>query len=177
MATLGEIEQATREYSLARAVLREKVEALNDEIEKLKRQRLPLIRKLVEKAAEKEAALMAAVEESPELFRKPKTYTWHGIKVGYQKQKGKLTWDDDEKVVKLIKKHYPEDWELYVKVTEKPQKKTLEKLPGSELKKLGIEVKKDQDVVIVKSMDSEIDKLVSALLKGAEDTEEMREVA
>ena len=177
MATLSEIEQLTREYSLARQALREKVEALNDEIEKLKRRKLPLIRKLVEKAAEAEARLKAAVEESPEMFQRPRTYTWHGIKVGFQKQKGKLTWDDDEKVVRLIKKHYPEDWEIYVKVTEKPLKSALEKLSAAELKKLGVNVTEDQDVVVIKSMDSEIDKLVSALLKGAEDAEEMREVA
>ena len=176
MATLNEIEGLTREYSNIRSSLTEKVEALNDEIEKLKRQRLPQIRKLIEKAAEAEARLRAAIEESPELFVKPKTITWHGIKVGYQKQKGKLTWDDDEKVVKLIKKHYPEDWEIYVKVTEKPLKGALEKLTAAELKKLGVNVTEDQDVVVVKSTDSEIDRLVQALLKGAEEVE-MQEVA
>ena len=176
MATMAEIERLTREYSLARAALREKVEALEAEMEKLKRQRLPLIRKLVEQAAGKETVLRAAVEESPELFVKPRAITWHGIKVGFQKQKGKLTWDDDGKVVKLIKKHYPEDWEIYVKVIEKPLRKPLEQLPASELKKLGVNVTEDQDVVVVKSTDTEIDRLVSVLLKDQTD-EEMKEVA
>ncbi|MGC8966362.1 MAG: hypothetical protein ACP5KO_06190 [Caldimicrobium sp.] len=36
-----EIERLCREYSLARAELKEEVEALNEEIERLKRERLP----------------------------------------------------------------------------------------------------------------------------------------
>ncbi len=36
-----EIERLCREYSLARAELKEKVEALNEEIERLKRESLP----------------------------------------------------------------------------------------------------------------------------------------
>lgn len=168
MSTLMEIEKLCKDYSLARAALKEKVEALNDEIERLKRQRLPQIRKAVELAAEKQKALRQAVEESPELFQKPKTQIFHGIEVGLRKAKGQLVWEDDEQLCKLIHKYYPENWESYIKVIEKPLKTALSQLSVHELKKLGITVVETGDEVVIKATDTEIDRLVNALLKDEE---------
>jgi len=177
MATLSEIEAMAKTYSLSRAVLSERVQALEAEIEALKRKRLPGIKRAVEDAAEKQARLQAAVEGSPELFVKPRTMIFHGIKLGFQKSKGRLEWASEEQVVRLIRKHYPEQADTLIKVTEKPVKSALLQMSAQELKKIGVTVKDTGDQVVVKSTDSEIDKLVSALLKGAEDSEERKEVA
>ena len=61
--------------------------------------------------------------------------------------------------------------EFLIKTVETPQKKALEKLSAAELKKLGVTVGDDEDVVVVRSMDSEIDKIVKLLL----DTEEIQD--
>lgn len=175
MATLAEIEKLTKDYSLARASLKEKVEALNEEIERIKKARLPQIRKAVEHASELQQALHAAIEESPELFEKPRTIIFHGIKIGYQKGKGELTWEDDETVVKLIYKHFPERADTLIKTIQKPLKSALAQLSVSELKKLGITVIETGDEVVIKATDTEIDKLVNALLKGDEIKEELRQ--
>jgi len=165
MKTLADIEKLTKDYSLARASLREKVELLNEEIEKIKKARLPQIRKAVEQASERQQALRVAIEESPELFEKPKTVVFHGIKVGFQKGKGEIAWEDEDTVVRLIYKHFPEQADTLIKTIQKPLKTALAQLSVADLKKIGVTVTETGDEVVIKATDTEIDKLVNTLLK------------
>ncbi|HDH00341.1 MAG TPA: hypothetical protein ENG80_00835 [Nitrospirae bacterium] len=165
MTPLKEIEKLTKDYAEAREILSQRVQGLEEEVNALKRKALPYIRKSAEAAARRKSLLDAAIEGAPELFVNPRTVTIHSIKVGMQKGKGKIEWDDDAQVVKLIRKHFPEQSDVLVKTTDKPVKKALAQLTVAELKKLGIEVEETGDQVVIKSMDSEIDKLVNALLK------------
>jgi len=176
MATLAEIEKLCREYAMSRNVLRERVWELEDKINELKKKALPAIRKAAEAAMERQAVLKEAIEDSPELFVKPRTQIFHGIKVGFQKGKGELKWESDEQVVKLIKKHFPKQAETLIKTIEKPVKTALAQLSVQELKKIGVRVEETGDQVVIKSTDSEIDKLVNALLKEDE-VKEAKEVA
>lgn len=165
MASMNEIERLTREYAHARRILADRVQELEDKISALKKKVLPLIRASVEATAHRQAKLQAAIEESPRLFKRPRTVILHGIRVGFKKEKGKISWEDDAVVIKRIKKSFPEDWEVYIKVKESPIKDTLAQLSGEVLQKLGVKVTDDTDEVFIKATDSEIDKLVSALLK------------
>jgi hypothetical protein len=133
---------------------------------------MPLIKKWVERAAAEQAILEALIKESPELFDKPRTIVLFGIKVGLGKGKGKIEWESASSVVRLIKKHFPEQADLLIKTTEKPLKKALAQLSVAELKKLGIQVDETDDQVIIKSVDSEIDKLVAKLLEEAGEIDE-----
>lgn len=162
--TISEIQNLAKEFSDARKVLRDRVDHLEEEIQTLKKRLLPGIRSAVENAKEKQAALSASIEEGKEFFVKPRTMTLFGIKFGIEKQKGKLEWDDKNVVVKLIKKYFPDSWETYVKVKEDPRKKTLATLPSADLKKLGVQVSETGDAVVITPADSEVDKLVDALL-------------
>ena len=164
----ADFETLTREYSTARDNLAEKVNDLEAEVARLKRQRLPAIRRAADAAVEKEKALQEAIETNPFLFVKPRTRVLHGIKFGLQKEKGKLSWEDDDRVIALIKKHFPTEVEFLIKVEEKVLKKGLEKLSVADLKKLGVSVTDDQDVVVIRSMDSEIDRIVKSLLDAEE---------
>ena len=112
--------------------------------------------------------LHASVEASADLFQKPKSRLLHGIRLGFAKAKGKLVIDDEATVVRLIRRHLPNRFADLVKVTEKPLKDPLSRLTGDELKKLGVRVESDTDEAFVKPADSEIDKLVDALLDSAE---------
>ncbi len=168
MATLSEIEKITKDYADARKVLSERVQSLESEITALKKMHLPRIKKAIEIAAKKQAELRCAIEESPELFKKPRMIIFHGIKIGYQKSKGEIKWEDTEQVVKLIKKHFPDGYETYIKITETPIKSALAQLSVHELKKLGVTVIETGDEVVIKTTDTEIDKLVNALLKDEE---------
>lgn len=175
MATLVKIEESTKQYADSRNALAGEVKTLQDAIEALKRKHLPRIKKLIEAAATKQTALQALVEESPELFTKPRTVIFHGIKVGFEKGKGKMEWNDDDTVIRLIEKNFPDQADVLVKTTKKPVKKALAQLSVAELKKLGVTVEETDDHVVIKSTDSDIDKLVSALLK--DDSEDLEDAA
>jgi len=177
MATLGEIERLTKEYAEWRRDLSEAVLVAEHEIAALKRRHVVAIKRKVEAVAERQALLKAAIEDSPELFRKPRTMIIDGVKVGFQKEKGKISWSDVGQVIRLIKKHFAEQAEVLIKTTEKLVKGALQQLPAADLKRIGVTVSADGDVVVIKSTDSEIDKLVEALLKGDEKEDQDEEAA
>lgn len=163
------IERLAKEYAEARDKLGASVVDLEVVIAEAKRRMLPTIKRRASTAADAKARLQAAVEGRPDLFRKPKTRILHGIKVGFAKGKGKISFASAAQVVKLIRKHLPESFDILVKVEEKPIKSALGQLSGAELKKIGVTVTEAGDQAVVAPADSEIDKLVDALLAGAED--------
>lgn len=169
MTTLTEIEELTRAYSDSRRELAENARALEEAIAAEKRRRLPSIRALIEEAASRKAAVKAAVEESPGLFKRPKTRIFHGVRVGFAKAKGKITFPaGPEAVVKFIRRIFPERFESLVKTTETPIKSALNQLSGADLKRIGVAIGEDVDSVVVAPTDSEIEKLIDALLKDEE---------
>jgi hypothetical protein len=173
MKPLSEIESLSKTVSEARGKLTFLATALQDDYARCKRAKLPGIKEALAVAVNAQNALQAAVAESPGLFEKPRTFIFHGIKVGFAKQKGKLTWADDAKVVKLIREHLSEERAgALIRVTEAPIRDALSELDGKLLKRLGITVEADGDKVIVKPVDAEIDKLVSALMDAALDKPE-----
>jgi hypothetical protein len=167
MTTLADIELKAKRYGDARASVSEIVSALDDAIKALKKAELPKLRRAVARAAEAHDELKALIEAAPELFIKPKTATLHGIRLGYVKGKGKIEWDDPEKVVRLIKKHFPDQADVLIATKESPVKDALNGLSAADLKKLGISVIEGGEAVFIKPVDSEVDKMVDALLKDA----------
>lgn len=166
--SLAEIESRTKRYADARGALLQIVQHLNDTIEALKRTHLPEIKRLVGRTAEREAELRFAIETAPELFERPRTQIFHGVKVGFRKGSGGIDWEDDDQVVALIEKHFAEDEAaLLIKTTKKPIAKALEDLEVATLKKLGCTVESTGDVVVIKPTDTAVDKIVNALLKDA----------
>ena len=173
--TIADIDKLTKDYADARQRLAGTVVDLEDKIESLKRQYLPGIKVQVAIAAEKKLALKNAIEDSKSQFQKPRTIIMHGIKVGFQKGKGKIEWEKDAeaRIVLLIEKHFPDMTELLIKTTKKPKKKALGGLSVADLKKLGIQVEATGDSIVIEPTDSNIEKLVDRLLK--EKTEETGE--
>lgn len=171
------IEKAAKTLRASRDVLTERAMALQDEIESATKRKLPGLRSAVAAVAQADADLKAAIQQAPLLFLKPRSVVLHGLKLGYQKGKGKIEWEDDAQVVKLVRRHFPEQFDVLCKTTEKPVKDALANLTAAELKKLGITVEDTGDVVFVKDSTASVDKLVKALLKGVEETEEVGEVA
>jgi hypothetical protein len=102
---------------------------------------------------------------------------FHGIKVGYKKGTGKIEWEDADQVVKLIKKHFPDQADVLIISSEKPAKDALAQLTAAELKKLGVLVEESGDVPFIKDTSSEVDKLVAAFLKDEATDEEQAPAA
>lgn len=172
MTTHADIEDAAKTYADTRARLGERVDSLQYEILALRRRRLPGIRSAVESVATARQALIDLVDGARDLFTKPRTRIFHGVKVGLTKGKGKITWEDDETVVRLIRKHFADRADTLIKLKETPSKTALADLSAAELKKLGVTVEEAGDQVVAKPTESEIDKLVAALLEDDADSAE-----
>lgn len=173
---LGDIEKLTKAFSDARQIVADRVRAMEDEMQAIKRRRMPGIKSAVNTVIGQQSGLKAALEESRALFVRPKTMVINGIKVGFAKAKGKISWIDDDQVVKLIEKYLPDQAEILIKTTKMPIKKALEQLSAADLKKIGVTVNETSDHVVIKSTDDEIDKFVDALLKE-DDPEKAEEAA
>lgn len=170
--SIEDIEKKAGDYAADRAHLAEIVGRMNTEIEKIKAKYLPPIRDAVRHVAERHDALRAAIEAAPELFEKPKTRVLMGVKVGYRKQKGSVTFADEAAVIERIKKLLPADQAaLLIRVRESLDKNACYDLTVPDLKRLGIGVERDEDLPVIKPADSEVDKLVDALLREAEKIE------
>lgn len=167
MSDLKEIERLARAYATERRKLADSVSDLTTELAAAKRKQLPTIRRAVARVADQEAALRAALEAAPGLFAKPRTHTFDGIRVGFAKGKGGLSFEDGGRVVALIRKHFPEQFDVLVKVTETPLKGPLAQLEVRDLKRLGVAVTETGDQPVIKAVDGEVEKLVDALLKEA----------
>jgi hypothetical protein len=167
--SLDPIDAKARVYSEARDRLAASVAELNEAIAALKRNQLPVIKRHLRRAFELENELRAMVEANPHLFVKPRTVVLHGVKCGFQKGAGSISYDNDDHVCKLIEKKLPELADVLIVTTKKPVKKALQQLTVQQLKSIGCEVEEAGDRVVVKAVDSAVDKLVSALLKGIAD--------
>lgn len=164
---IDDIARSAQVYADARALLAEKVQALKEALDALQRQQLPAIRRAVERAANAQEQLTALVYAHPEVFVRPKTQVLSGIRVGYVKGKGSITFDSADAVVARIKKHLPEQAETLIRVKETPVKEALAQLSAQDLKKLGVSIADAGEEVVVRPMDGQVDKLVAALLDGA----------
>jgi hypothetical protein len=176
MAGMIDLEMATQRYADARSGVSAIVSAMEEEIAAVKKRHMARLKKAVGYMAELRNELMLDIRDNAELFTKRRTMVLHGIKIGIQKQKGEITWTDEAQVIKLIHKHFPDMAETLIKTTEKPIKSALAQLPAADLKKLGVTITDDSDAIVIRATDSEIDKLVEALLKD-EEIKEAKEAA
>jgi hypothetical protein len=163
-ATMTTIEKLTRVYAEAAGALRESVGELEAELEAIKKGRMRAIRALVAKTADAQAHLHAAISAVPEAFERPKTQTFSGIRVGYQKGKGGLDWEDDDALVAKIERIYGDQAADYLLIKKKPSADALERLDAAELKRLGVVVVDTGEQVVIRHVDGAVEKLVKALL-------------
>lgn len=170
------IEQLAKAYRAARDTLAERAQLLYQEMEAAKQRRLKGLRFAVAAVTEAEAALGAAIEENKGLFEKPRSRVLAGVQLGFRKAKGAIDWADDDQVVKLIRRHLPEQAEVLIRTKEVPVKTALAGLPAADLKRIGVTVKDAGDELLIKDTTAPVDKLVDALLKGATAEAEAEEV-
>lgn len=170
--TLLDIESLAKAYADRRALLADRLTALDRDLAAVKRTHLKELRRHVALTAETASYLHNAIDGARDLFLKPKTQILHGIKVGLRKGVGGLDWEDDEDVVAKIEKHFKDEADLYLIIKKKPSADALEDLDAGTLKKFGIVVKDTGEQVVVKAVETDVEKLVKLLLKGAMDEAE-----
>lgn len=165
MATLLEIDSLTATFSARREALAGSLMAYREDQAAIERKHFGRLRRLAVQMREAHSQLSAAIEESAPLFERPRTVILHGVKVGLAKARGKIEWEDDDQVVKLIRRHFPDQEILLIKTIESPVKDALAQLPAADLKRLGITVQDTGDVVVIKPIDSEVEKALKALMQ------------
>jgi hypothetical protein len=164
-AALNEIETGAKHYATTRGALAERVARYQSEVEALQRRCLPAIKRLFAEASDAQAQVVKSVEAHPDLFIKPRTMQLHGIKLGFQKGKGGLTAVNEDDSIAKIEKLFGEDAPTYLNIKKALRVGSLLSLDGATLKKLGLALEETGDFVFVKAVDSEVDKLVTRLLK------------
>ncbi|MDP1860249.1 MAG: hypothetical protein Q8K82_16350 [Gemmatimonadaceae bacterium] len=170
--TLLDIESLAKGYADRRGLLADRLRALDHDLLLVKRKHMKELKRHVALVAETQLMLSEAIKESPDLFEKPKTRILHGIKVGFRKGKGKIEWEDDAQLVALIKKKFPDFVDDLILTTEMPSAIGLQELDAAELRKLGVTVEEAGEQVVVKAVETDVEKLVKLLLKGAMDEAE-----
>lgn len=162
--TLQHIEKSCLTLSAARGDLARELAELNAEIARIKKTRLTRIRKLigrVEAAHEHTRNLVA--EAPPHLFAQPKTVIYHGIKCGLQLTRDRLEIPDPERTIDAIRQHLA-DPATFIRTEESPVKEALKQLPPGQLRKLHCRYVAGSDEPVVRPVDGDMDKLLSALI-------------
>lgn len=150
------------------------INQVEEELGDVSRRHLARLKQMASKVGRLEASLASAVEQSPELFQKPKTMVISGVKVGFRASAGRVVWDDEEAVVRAIRKVWKEDSDLMLSTVVSPRKEALKNLTPVELEKLGCRIEDDGDQVVCARANSDVKKLLDAVLKKL--VEQMLEV-
>ncbi len=162
---LEEIEALAESYRDNLDHLTTLVDDLEASLRSVRAARLPAIRQLAVFVRAARADLADAVALHGDLFERPRTRVLHGIRVGYAKSPGRVAFADATQVVRLIHHHLPAKADSLIKTTETPLRNALAQLTVPELRILGCTLAETGDQVVVKPQDSDVEKIVQALLK------------
>lgn len=168
-ATLKDLDILAEDHRNSRDALSDAMTKMTKEVEVIKAKHLPNIRALVIAGQDSASSLKAAIEDAPELFEKPRTRSLHGIKIGFSTSAGKVEFEDGDTVVKLIKKNLPDQASVLIKSKEAPVKAALKGLNQEQLEQIGAKIAGAGELVVLTPTDSELDKLVDALLTDEEE--------
>jgi hypothetical protein len=167
------IETSCGDLAQARDHLSFLVAKLQTEIEAVNKLHLPAIRRAVAKAIGCQEEVGTLLVDGKSMFEKRRTRIFHGIKVGWCKQKGALIIDDPDKTVQLAERLFSDNPDLLailVNTTKTPNKKAIRDLPVSDAQKIGCQIKDSTDAMVISPVDDAVEAIVSALL--AQETEE-----
>jgi hypothetical protein len=166
--TLGDVEAKAKNYRAARDLLADRVRQLQEQLEVARRHAEPLIRSALMTAKAAESELSAAIADNLALFKKPRTHVFHGVRVGIEKGKGAVVIADKARTVELIRKHLDDElFDVLVKTKHTPIKKAIQQLDAKDLKRIGVEVGDAGDFVVIRPVDTELEKMLEVLLKTA----------
>src|SRR3989442_1674414 len=83
MFRLAAVESLCQRLAEARAELEVEIQLVQAELASIRDKHLRGLKRLAAGVAEREAILRAAIESAPNLFIKPRTVIFHGVKVGF----------------------------------------------------------------------------------------------
>lgn len=164
---LKDIEKHTRDYADKCDILASRIQALKDDQEALRRKHITGIISASRSAKDSHARLKLRIAEHPHSFVKPRTHVFSGVRVGFKKAVGTLSFPDN--IIDLINKKTPDQADVLIKTTCKPVAKALGNLDASTLKKLGVTITDAGDEIVIKATDSAVEKMVSSIMNSEVD--------
>lgn len=164
---ITEIDQLARQYADAQMALDSLTNDLRAKIDHVVRAHWPDLRRHTTRAAERYEALYAAVSDAREVFEKPKTKILHGVRVGYRKAQDTIEVLNADNTVALIEKLLPDQRDVLISTAKKPVMAGLVQLEDAQLKLIGCKRVPGTDEPIAAMAETELDKVVQALMKGA----------
>jgi len=140
---------------------------LKADLDAVKAKHLKPLRTLSRALAARVVELNGLVDGNRDLFVKPRTTVLHEIKLGLAGGKGKLTFEDEQEVIRLIRKKLSAKKKVLIRTEHSVVKDALKNLPEDELSKIGCRIEgKGEDLVVVSFCDGEIEKAIDKLLGG-----------
>lgn len=170
--TIEIIEDSCRAVADARNALRSQHEKMQQELERVHRQYRPGLLLLIERWQNARADLLADLEVNAELFTRPRTQTFSGVKVGFTTQQSVVEFDDEQLLIEKIEKRFAKKTAAHFVKTEKTiRKKALYGLPQADHDALGIRMTEQNDKIVLTDIEGEFDKLIKALAKEQDELE------
>lgn len=170
---IDEILRLAQEYAEARDVLATVVDAVRARQREIMVERLGDLRQAVSRTSTARDVLADALEEHRAAFAggkdAPRTRSLAGVKVGWRKRPGRLTWVDDAAVVDRIRQHLPDQVAVLVRTKEQPVRGALKSIAVSDLARIGVTLEADVDEVVIVPTRDDLDAVVKALMDDAED--------
>lgn len=161
------IDLLARQYADAQTALDTLANDLKGVIETATRKAWPELRKATTRAAERYDAMLAAVAAAKPAFDSPKTRILHGIRVGYRKAQDAIHVLNQGNTCDLIRKHIPEQEDVLIATAESLVMDGLKQLDDDTLKRIGCRRVPGGNEPFAKLADTDLDKVVAALMKAA----------
>ncbi len=169
---ISDVERQAAAFAQSHKRLSERARRLQLRVAELQRQARSELRALADTAAQDRAALVAAIEAAPGMFAKPRTQRLSGVRVGFRKKPGRIEFTDEQKVIERIRALLPADQAyMLIRTRESVEKKALADIELSDLRRIGVRLTDDEDVVVVDPGDRDLDRFIAALIADAADDE------
>lgn len=171
LTAIDQIDGLCKEYAGALNVLSEVASKFEKELAALRARHAKSIKLAAAEAALREKELHESITANPDLFVKPRTFTLHGVRVGYQKGKGKILCPDEPAAIERIEKLLPDQAAALVRSEKKIVRDALKGLDVATLKKIGLSVVGTEDAVLIKAEIADMEKLAATFLDVGPDEE------
>lgn len=168
MENIQLIETTCAALAKARSELRRKHEAKQRQQRLLDGEHNDGLRESQSQCAELRTTLLRQLETARDEFKKPKSREFHGITVGFEKERDTVLMPEEKILVDRIEKMLPaKQGETVLDRSVKIIKTAFKKLPKDILQKLGCTITSGGDKPVVRANDDDIETLVQKSLGDA----------
>ena len=162
--TLADLSALAETLATRRRELVAAAAEMETEISGVRRRHMKRLRTLAVSVKSLTDSLRALVEQAPSLFLKPRSRTMADIQYGFKKGRGRIEFDDEQKVIARIRSKRPDLVATAIVTKETVAKDVIAMLSAKELKELGVSVTEAGDAAYVKAKDADTDKLIAMAL-------------